>query len=68
MTAGRALVGRLGQETELGPGEAARWVSDAPHGYTAVGADPVDLGPGHPVPDRLAAGWGRMTSCASNAA
>ena len=41
MTAGRARVGRLGQETEIGPGEAARWLSDVDHGYSAVGTDPV---------------------------
>ena len=41
VTGGRARVGRLGQETEIGPGEAARWLSDAAHGYAAVGTDPV---------------------------
>jgi len=41
VTAGRARVGRLGQETEIGPGEAARWLSDVAHGYTAVGPEPV---------------------------
>jgi len=41
VTAGRARVGRVGAETEIGPGESARWVSDADHGYAAVGADPV---------------------------
>ena len=41
VTAGRARVGRLGQETEIGPGEAARWLSDVAHGYAAVGANPV---------------------------
>jgi transcriptional regulator with XRE-family HTH domain len=41
VTGGRARVGRLGQETEIGPGEAARWLSDAAHGYSAVGTDPV---------------------------
>ena len=41
VTAGRARVGRLGSQTELGPGEAARWVSDVAHGYAALGADPV---------------------------
>ena len=42
VTGGRARVGRLGQETEIGPGQAAQWVSDVPHGYAAVGADPVE--------------------------
>ena len=41
MTGGRARVGRVGQESEIGPGEAAQWVSDVSHGYTAVGTDPV---------------------------
>ncbi len=41
VTAGRARVGRLSEETEIGPGEAARWLSDVAHGYTAVGTDPV---------------------------
>ena len=41
VTAGRARVGRLGAETELGPGEAAQWLSDGTHGYAAVGADPA---------------------------
>jgi transcriptional regulator with XRE-family HTH domain len=41
VTAGRARVGRLGEETEIGPGEAARWLSDVAHGYTAVGTDLV---------------------------
>jgi hypothetical protein len=31
VTAGRALVGRLSEETEIGAGSAARWVSDVPH-------------------------------------
>src|ERR1700684_2057395 len=41
VTGGRARVGRLGQETEIGPGETGRWRSGAAHGYAAVGADPV---------------------------
>ena len=41
VTAGRARVGRLGEETEIGPGEAAQWVSDVAHVYTAVGPAPV---------------------------
>ena len=41
VTAGRARVGRRGEETEIGPGEAAQWLSDVAHGYTAVGSDPV---------------------------
>jgi transcriptional regulator with XRE-family HTH domain len=41
VTAGRASVGRVGEETEIGPGEAAQWVSDVAHGYTAVGTEPV---------------------------
>jgi transcriptional regulator with XRE-family HTH domain len=41
VTGGRARVGRLGQQTEIGPGQSAQWLSDAAHGYAAVGADPV---------------------------
>ena len=41
VTGGRARVGRFGQEMEIGPGETARWLSDAAHGYAAVGTDPV---------------------------
>jgi transcriptional regulator with XRE-family HTH domain len=39
---GRARVGRLGEETEIGADQAARWASDVPHGYAALGADPVE--------------------------
>ena len=42
VTSGRARVGRLGEETELGAGQAAQWASDVPHGYTALGPDPVE--------------------------
>jgi quercetin dioxygenase-like cupin family protein len=42
VTSGRARVGRLGEETEIGPGQAAQWASDVPHGYTALGPDPVE--------------------------
>ena len=35
------VVGRVGQQTEIGPGEAARWLSDVAHGYTAIGTAPV---------------------------
>ena len=42
ITWGRARVGRVGEESEIGVGEAASWVSDTEHGYAAVGADPVD--------------------------
>jgi transcriptional regulator with XRE-family HTH domain len=41
VTAGRARVGRLGEETEIGPGESAAWLSDVAHGYAAVGTGPV---------------------------
>jgi transcriptional regulator with XRE-family HTH domain len=41
VTGGRARAGRLGEETEIGPGEAARWVSDVAHAYTALGTAPV---------------------------
>ena len=42
VTDGRALVGRLGEETEIGAGSAAQWVSDVVHTYTALGAGPVE--------------------------
>jgi quercetin dioxygenase-like cupin family protein/DNA-binding XRE family transcriptional regulator len=42
VTSGRARVGRLGEETEIGPGQAAQWASDVPHGYTALGPDSVE--------------------------
>ena len=42
VTSGRARVGRVGEETEIGPGQAAQWVSDVPHGYAALGPDPVE--------------------------
>ena len=42
VTAGRALAGRLGEETEIGTGSTARWVSDVVHTYTALGAGPVE--------------------------
>jgi transcriptional regulator with XRE-family HTH domain/quercetin dioxygenase-like cupin family protein len=42
LTSGRARVGRLGDETEIGPGQAAQWVSDVSHGYAALGPDPVE--------------------------
>src|SRR4051794_31026280 len=57
VTSGRARVGRLGEEIKIGAGQAARWASDVPHGYAALGADPVEsvlviwspgpTGPGH---------------------
>jgi transcriptional regulator with XRE-family HTH domain len=42
VTSGRARVGRLGEEAEIGAGQAARWASDVPHGYAALGPDPVE--------------------------
>jgi transcriptional regulator with XRE-family HTH domain len=42
VTSGRARVGRLGEETEIGAGQAAQWASDVPHGYAALGLDPVE--------------------------
>jgi transcriptional regulator with XRE-family HTH domain len=42
VTAGRVRVGRLGEETEVGAGAAAQWVSDVVHTYTALGAGPVE--------------------------
>jgi transcriptional regulator with XRE-family HTH domain len=43
VTSGRARVGRLGEETEIGAGQAAQWISDVPHGYAALGAAPAEL-------------------------
>lgn len=42
LTRGRARVGRCGEETEVAAGEAADWVSDAEHGYAALGEGGVD--------------------------
>jgi transcriptional regulator with XRE-family HTH domain len=42
VTSGRARAGRLGQEEEIGAGQAAQWASDVDHSYTALGADPVE--------------------------
>jgi transcriptional regulator with XRE-family HTH domain len=37
VTSGRARAGRLGEETEIGTGQAAQWASDVAHTYTALG-------------------------------
>jgi transcriptional regulator with XRE-family HTH domain len=42
VTAGRVLAGRLGEETEIGAGSAADWVSDVVHTYTALGPGAVE--------------------------
>jgi transcriptional regulator with XRE-family HTH domain len=42
VTAGRALAGRLGEETEIGAGLSAQWASDVVHTYAALGADAVE--------------------------
>lgn len=42
VTGGRARAGRLGEETEIGTGQSAQWVSDVPHAYTALGDAPVE--------------------------
>jgi DNA-binding XRE family transcriptional regulator/quercetin dioxygenase-like cupin family protein len=42
VTSGRARAGRRGEETEIGPGQAAQWVSDVPHTYAALGPGPVE--------------------------
>ncbi len=42
VTSGRARAGRRGEETEIGPGQAAQWASDVPHTYAALGPDPVE--------------------------
>ena len=60
LTRGRARVGRLGEEVEIVAGEAADWVSDVAHGYTALGEEPVESvlvirSPGSSRPGRAAA-------------
>ena len=42
VTSGRARAGRLGREEEIGPGQAAQWVSDVAHTYAALGDGPVE--------------------------
>ncbi len=42
LTGGRARVGRLGEEVEIGVGQSATWVSDVAHGYAALGEEPVE--------------------------
>jgi transcriptional regulator with XRE-family HTH domain len=42
VTSGHARLGRLGEETEIGTGQAAQWVSDVAHTYTALGDAPVE--------------------------
>lgn len=42
VTAGRARIGREGEETEIGPSESAHWLSDVPHTYAALGDLAVD--------------------------
>ena len=42
VTRGRARVGRLGEEVEIGVGESAAWVSDVVHTYAALGEDPLE--------------------------
>jgi transcriptional regulator with XRE-family HTH domain len=42
VTAGQARAGRLGEEEEIGPGQAAQWVSDVAHTYAALGDVPVE--------------------------
>jgi quercetin dioxygenase-like cupin family protein len=42
VTAGRARVGREGAQSEIGPGQAAAWPSDAPHSYQGLGDMPTE--------------------------
>jgi transcriptional regulator with XRE-family HTH domain len=42
VTAGMAAVGREGEESEVGAGQTAEWVSDVPHTYAALGGAPVE--------------------------
>lgn len=54
VVAGRARVGPLGRECELGPGESTSWVSDTEHSYRALTAPARALlaihWPGAPAP------------------
>jgi transcriptional regulator with XRE-family HTH domain len=61
VTSGRARAGRLGEEAEIGAGQAAQWGSDVPHGYAALGPEPVESvlvirSPGSATPERGSAG------------
>ncbi len=42
LTQGRARVGRVGEEVEIGVGETAEWLSDVAHGYAALTDEPVE--------------------------
>ncbi len=42
LTQGRARVGRVGEEVEVGAGETAEWLSDVAHGYAAISDEPVE--------------------------
>jgi transcriptional regulator with XRE-family HTH domain len=62
VTSGRARVGRLGEEAEIGAGQAAQWASDVPHGYAALGPEPVESvliiqSPGPATPGPGSAEW-----------
>ena len=39
---GRVRAGRVGEETEIGAGRAAQWVSDRTHTYAALGDAPAE--------------------------
>jgi transcriptional regulator with XRE-family HTH domain len=43
VTSGRLRVGRVGEERELGAGEASAFSSDVAHTYVAVGDSPVEV-------------------------
>jgi transcriptional regulator with XRE-family HTH domain len=62
VTSGRARAGRLGEETEIGTGQAAQWVSDVAHTYTALGDAPVNSvliirSPGQPGDTLTGTAW-----------
>ena len=42
VTSGRARIGGLGQEEEIGAGQATQWASDVDHSYTALGDAPME--------------------------
>ena len=42
LTRGRARVGRVGEEVEIGVGETAEWFSDVAHSYAALSDEPVE--------------------------
>ena len=59
VTRGRARVGRVGEQVEVGVGETAEWVSDVVHGYAAISDEPVESVRVIRSPSRAVSGDGR---------